>query len=120
MTSRSKRTPVKLRELLELTLLERILIPGILSKKADHKTLIINKDILAKIIFTQDEIKKYDIEQVADQVKWNVKGTKATFHYEFTDLERLELKLAMQKLDTDKELTMELLPLYEKVIKLNG
>lgn len=100
-----------------LTLLERILIPSILKKEADFKTLIINKDLTGKVGLTQEELKKFGVTFNEKGLSWNEKGINAKFDYEFTEFERLELKLALTKLDEDKKLTIDHLSLYEKFAK---
>ena len=102
----------------KLTLLERVILPNILKKETDYKTLIINKDIDGKCKLTQDEIKKYEMK-VNDQggLSWNEAGAKKEFEIEFTKMEKLEIKLALQKLDEDKKLTVEFVGLYEKFVK---
>ena len=100
-----------------LTLLERIIIPCILKKEADYKTLIINKDLSQKVSLTQIELKKFEVKvSEGGGLQWNAKGVDALFDIDFTDMEKLELKLALTKLDEDKKLTPEFISLYEKFV----
>lgn len=102
----------------KLTLLERIILPNILKKEADYKTLIINKDIKGKCDLTQKEIKDFDVQATPNGgLAWNEKGAKALFDIEFTEMEKLEIKLALTKLDEDKKLTSEFVNLYELFVK---
>ncbi len=100
-----------------LTLLERVILPSILKKEADYKTLVINKDVNGKIQITQEEIKKYEINATENGgLSWNEKGIKASFEINFTEMEKLEIKLALTKLDEDKKLTPEFISLYDKFV----
>ena len=105
----------------KLSLLDRIIIKGLVSaKESDFASLIVVKDLIAKIEITQDEIKKFEIKQVGEgqnaSIVWNAKGSNAVFEYDFTELERMEIKLALQKISDEKKLNLSLLPLYEKFI----
>lgn len=101
-----------------LTLLDRIVLPSVLLKENDYKTVIISKDIKSKIAITQDEIKKYEIETMPDgSIKWNAAGLKAKFDIDFTDFEKLEIKLGLEKLDRDKKLTEEHIGVYDLFVK---
>lgn len=105
------------KELIKLSLQERMSIPGILSKEGDFKTIIVNKDLKAKIAITQAEIKKFNFQVKGDVVLADQKSANYTVEYDFTELEKLELKLALQKLDADKKITEEYISLYEKFAK---
>lgn len=108
----------KLKTTTSLTLIERILIPGILKKEGDFKSLIINKDIQSKVSVTQGELKKFEIKVLENgSIQWNEKGTKSTVEIALTDMEKLEIKLALQKLDEDKKLGYEHISLFEKFAK---
>ncbi len=105
----------------DLTLLERILIPGILRQEGKYESLIVIKDLKKKVGLTQDEVKKYDIKTIGEgkesRLSWNEKGAKAKFPYTFTELEKLELKLALKKLNDEEKLNADLIPTYEKFVK---
>lgn len=100
-----------------LTTLERILIPNILKKESDYKSLIVTSDLKKKVQLTQDEIKKFELRTEGQSLVWNEKGAKSIVQYELTEFEKLEIKLALQKLDEEKKLSAELISLYEKFAK---
>jgi len=100
-----------------LTVLERILIPNILKKESDYKSLIVTNDLKKKVQLTQDEIKKFELRTEGQSLVWNEKGSKCITQYSFTEFEKLEIKLALQKLDEEKKLSVELISLYEKFVK---
>lgn len=104
-----------------LTLLERVLIPGILSKESDYKTIVLVKDARKKVEITQDEIKKFKIQSIPigdgrSSLAWDEKGAKANFQIEFSELEFLEIKLGLEELERKKKLTEEHISLYEKFV----
>lgn len=101
---------------MKLTLLEKITIPSLLKKEGDFKTIILNKDILEKVKISQDELKEFDIKASEKSLTWNEKGVNAEFEIEFTDFEKLEIKLALQKLDEEKKITIDYTSLYEKFV----
>lgn len=108
----------KVKDTITLTLLERVILPSILKKEADYKTLIINKDVQKKIEVTQEEVKKYEIKATEDRgLNWNQKGLAAKFEYDFTEMEKLEIKLALTKMDEEKKLTSDYVSLYDKFVK---
>jgi hypothetical protein len=101
-----------------LSLLERILIGALpLKNEGSYVSLIVVKDLRAKVAITQDEIKKYELKAGEKNLTWNQKGAEAKFTYEFTELEKLEIKLSLEKLDKENSLTTEHLSLYEKFVK---
>lgn len=100
-----------------LTTLERILIPSILRKESDYKSLIVTNDLKKKVQLTQDEIKKFELRTEGQSLVWNEKGAKSIIEYDLTEFEKLEIKLALQKLDQEKKLSSELISLYDKFVK---
>lgn len=102
---------------MELTLLDRLLLPGIFPKEGNMKELIIRKDLKKKIVFTQEELTKYGIDFKGEQILWNQEGAEAKFKYKFSDLEKAEVVSALTKMDEEKKLTEEFMDLYDKFIK---
>ena len=107
----------KTKNTITLNLLDRIVLPSILKKEADYKTLILNKDINGKVQLTQAELKKYGVEFNGTQMFWNEAGKNAKFEIEFSEFEKIEIQAALKKLDEDKKLTAEYLNLYELFVK---
>ena len=88
----------------KLKLLDRILLLNLLPEEGNLKTLIIVKDIRTKIVITQEEINKYKLEVNGGQITWDNKAGMETFEYKFTELERNEIKLALEQADKNKKL----------------
>ncbi len=102
-----------------LTLGERISVSTMLPAEGNYGFFIVKKDLLAKVGVSQEELKKYKIEtklsedQKLSWLTWNEAGTKARFDYEFTELEKNEIKLALTKISNENKLTDSLINLYE-------
>lgn len=103
---------------ISLTLAERIAISGILAPEGDYSFLILKRDITSKVTLSQDEMKKFGFKTVQGEdgkswYTWNSKAETSKFQYEFTDLEKNELKLALKKMSEEKKLTDNVVNLYE-------
>lgn len=97
----------------KLTLLDRLMIPSILKKEGNYSQMIINKDITKKCQLTQKELKDFEVVEFGPQIRWNEKGTKASFQIDFTELELKEIREGLKKLNDENKLTTELIPVYE-------
>jgi len=97
----------------KLTLLDRLMIPSILKKEGNYSQMIINKDITKKCQLTQKELKDFEVVEFGPQIRWNEKGTKASFQIDFTELELKEIRDGLKKLNDENKLTTELIPVYE-------
>lgn len=97
-----------------LTLIERIILFNLLPQQGDFKSLIIVDDIRKKIGLNQLEIEKYEVKTEGKGVSWNEKGDKAKFDYEFTSLEKNEIKLCFEEINKSKKATIGMLPLLKK------
>lgn len=95
---------------LELTVHKRILLGGMLPKEGNFATMTLAKDIDAKVIFSEDELKKHKIENLPDgRVKFNSpkKGKKI----DFSSAEIQLLKTQVDGLDKTNKITTEQLDL---------
>lgn len=104
-----------------LTLSDRIHLPSILKTEGSYSYLIIRKDIIEKLQITQEELKKYEIKEVqggeqSGWLTWN-KKTPSHFDFSFTELEKNEIKLALEKLDKEEKLPVYLQDAFEKFCK---
>lgn len=104
-----------------LTLSDRIHLPSVLKTEGSYSYLIIRKDIIEKLQITQEELKKYEIKEVQGGEKggwltWN-KKTPSHFDFSFTELEKNEIKLALEKLDKEEKLPVYLQDTFEKFCK---
>lgn len=102
----------------ELNLMDRLVLPALFKgKESNFIGIRIVKDIKKKIEITQAEIKKYDLKIGDGVITYNKAGVDAVFRVDFTELERKEIKAALNKMNDDNKLTEEFLDIYEKFIK---
>lgn len=103
----------------KLTLVDRILIQQLLQAKGSYTQLIVRDEIKRKVQLTQDEITNYQVktDDKTGFINWNKLGADALNNFAITELEKIELSSALKELDTKKELTAEMLPLYKKFCK---
>lgn len=104
-----------------LTLSDRIHLPSILKTEGSYIYLTIRKDIIEKLALTQEELKKYEVKEVKEGkqkgwLTWN-KKTPSYFDFSFTELEKNEIKLALEKLDKEEKLPVYLQGAFEKFCK---
>ena len=118
----AKKTELKKTELskkIAITLSDRILISSLLPTEGDYTFHIVKKELLTKVAVTQDEVNKFEIKEVKPKdgspsfLNWNPKGGTSKFEYDFTTLEKNEIKLALRKISDDKKLQQYHLNLYE-------
>lgn len=106
---------------IELSLSDRINMPSIFPTEGSYEFLIIRKSILEKISINDSELEKYNIKTISEGeqkgwIVWNEKGRLARFNYDFSDLQKNEIKLALKKISEDKKLNDATLSLYEKFV----
>jgi hypothetical protein len=89
------------------------MIPNILKKEGNYSQMIINKDITQKCQLTQKELKEFEIIEFGNQLRWNEKGSKASFLIEFSELELNEIREGLKKLNDENKLSVDLVPIYE-------
>lgn len=100
---------------MKITLLEKIMLANTLPTEGNIKTMVILKDLRKKIELTQDNIKDYDIQVLpTGALQWNKEGAEVEFDIQFTELETIEVTLAIKKLDKEKKLSIDMLSLVEK------
>lgn len=97
----------------KLTLLDRVILPNVLKNEGTYMQMVINVDIRKKCQLTQEEFKEFEITQRGEQIRWNEKGSKASFTIEFTDLEQNEIRNSLKELDEKGKLTEDMVPIYK-------
>ena len=106
----------------QLNLSDRIHLPSVLKTEGSYMYLTVRKDIIEKLALTQEEFKKYEIKEVQEGIQkgWlvsNQKKVPSHFDISFTELEKNEIKLALEKLDKDEKLPEYLQDAFEKFCK---
>ena len=103
---------------MELTIKERILLPGILPEESDKMTQIICDEILKKVTFSVKEIEKFKIETVPAGYKWGSEFDSETFKIELSESEATVLKDQSKRLDSEKRISRQILSLIKKIDSL--
>lgn len=101
---------------MELTTIERIILPSILKKEGNFKVLIINEDIEKKVKLTQEELIDFDIVINDKGLTMNNKGSESVKVIDFSDLELDEIKSIFKSLDNSNKLNKTFISLYKKVM----
>jgi len=100
---------------MELTVMERMVVPNILPKEGSMLELVSAKNVREAIQFTEDELVQLKIVQEDDRVQWDPEAATAIVReIEFTGPQTKMIVDALQKLDREKKLAPEHLTLCEK------
>lgn len=101
----------------KLKLFQRIMLFNLLPKEGSIKSMIVTKDLRKKLGLTQKELKDYKIESTPEgNITCNAKGVEKVFSIDFTDMEVMEVKLALKQASDQKkinELGLELCEIFE-------
>ena len=103
---------------MELGILDRISLLNILPVEGDVVTVRILKKLRADLGFTEEEIKNHKISSAENRVVWEETGYKVDISIgeKATDI----IKDAFKKLDREKKIREEMLPLYETFMGTDG
>lgn len=96
--------PNKEKKVFTFSLTERVGLMNILPSEGNVKQLVSIRDIRKKLELKQEDLKKFGISFEAKFMKMNEAGAKAKFDYDFTELEKLEIKGVLTKLDKENKL----------------
>jgi hypothetical protein len=100
---------------MELKVLERIILLGILPKEANYVTLKIINDLKAELSFSEIELKDFEIKEKDGNVSWNPRKEKLK-NIEFGEKANEVVCEALKKLDETKKINSENVSLYEKFV----
>ena len=98
---------------MELNLMERITLLGMLPQEHNLITMRIVKELQTNLGFTEEEIKEYEISVNGDMVKWNLKGNESKeikIGEKATDV----IMEQFHKLDKENKLKTVHIELYDK------
>ena len=96
--------------------MERIMLLQILPKEGNFVTLKIIRNLQELLSPSEEEFKKYEINQVGERVTWNEKG-KEELDIEIGEKARDIVIDALKKLDDEGKLTQQHLSVYEKFVE---
>mgnify|MGYP001602716626 FL=1 len=103
---------------MELGILDRINLLNILPAEGDVVTVRLLKKLRADLGFTEEEIKENQITSADNRVNWQESGYKVDISIgeKATDI----IKDAFKRLNQEKKLREEMLPLYETFMGADG
>lgn len=99
---------------IKLTVGDRIILPAVLPAKGGFEDMVVKGDILDKLRLTQEEMEKFGVAQIRDQIRWT--DTETEFEFEFTTLEENAIIKALKEASDKKELTQDHVGLYKKFV----
>lgn len=99
---------------IKLSIKDRLTMNLLLPKEGNIICMTVAKDVTDKVKLSQVEIKNVDLKVVEDNFKWNAKKDKGKVVL-FTTAELEILRLQITKLDEQNKITLEILPLCEKI-----
>lgn len=107
---------------MKVSILERLLIMGLIPEKSDYRTLKDSIDLKKELSFNEEELRKYDIKDVVlpdgkRQVSFNIEvaaGYEKEIKLKKYIADYLVNKL--KEIDKSKELSEQLVTLYEKIV----
>jgi len=97
---------------MELTILERLTLLGILPAEGNFVTMKILQRLRLALGFTEDEVEKYSIVATENNVKWD--NEVEPVNIPLGKVARAEIVKALEKLDKDGKVSDRHLSLYEK------
>lgn len=101
---------------MKLSILERIVLQGLLPQEGNYVTFKIIKDLRNELGFSEAELKDFGIKQDGNSVVWNAARAKDK-EVEIGDAARQVIVDALKKLDSENKINEENVGLYEKFIK---
>jgi hypothetical protein len=99
---------------IKMSVKDRLSISGVLPTEGDIITMTVTKDILDKVKISQAEGTEIELERLGGGFKWNDEKAKDS-EIQFTKAETEVMVSHIQLLDKQKKITLELLPLCEKI-----
>jgi len=101
---------------MELTVLERLVLQGLLSKEGNYTTLKLLRVAREALSFDDLENKRLNFFQDGDQIRWN-EGVDIVKDIEIGETMSIEVAASLKKLEEEKKLRDEHFTLYEKFVE---
>jgi hypothetical protein len=101
---------------MKLNIPDRLLLLGVIPKQGNFLTLKIVKDLIDKISFSSKELEEYQLTEKNGQVNWKADNTEHEKDIEISDPEKVVIIDSLKTLDGKKELTLDMLRIYDKFI----
>jgi hypothetical protein len=102
----------------KLSLAERLSLGSVLPKEGDIITVRVLLKLREEVFLASDEIEKYDVKALPDgSVAWNAEGAKFRRQYVWDTVKVGIVKKALEDLNAQHKLRLDLLPLYETFVE---
>jgi hypothetical protein len=101
---------------MKLNIPDRLLLLGVIPKQGNFLTLKIVKDLIDKISFSSKELEEYQLTEKNGQVNWKTDKTDYEKDIELSGPEKAVIIDALKNLDGKKELTLDMLRIYDKFL----
>ena len=103
---------------MKLSIMERLVLMGVLPTEGNFVTLRIVRDLQKELSFSEDELKRYKITQTSDnKVTWDEKAAADKKDVQIGERAEDIIVNALEDLDKKQKLTPSHLDLYEKFVK---
>ena len=99
---------------MKLGVSKRLSIESLLPKEGNYVELVLIKDIITKVKMSQKEIADVEMKYVGERIMWNPEKDKEV-EIKFTDKELEIIKKALENLDKENKLNLDLIDLYKEV-----
>ena len=110
----AKKTEVAESKKLKLNIKDRLTMSSILPKEGSIISMTVTKDVMDKVKLSQAEMTKVGLKNSPTGLSWDDKADKGKT-IEFTSAELEVMRGQITLLDNQKKITLELLPLCEKI-----
>ena len=101
----------------KLTLAERFGILGVLPDKGNFVTMKTLRELRENLMPSDEEVTKYGIKQVGQQIQWDQKFRDITKEFDLGKTAHRIIEDRLEELDKSKELTPNLISVFEKFVK---
>lgn len=107
----------RLRMKVKLNIAERLSIVDILPIQGNYITIKTINRLRDLLLPDSKEVKKYNLIQEGNQIKWDSRYDNETKEYELDEFECEIIKRQLIELDKSEKLTPNLIKLYERFVK---
>ena len=90
---------------MKLTILERLLLGGILPNQGSLTTLKLIRILREDLSFSVDEHQKYELREEDGKIKWNPEFINETKDIEINDVTKSIIKKQLRQMDKEETLT---------------
>ena len=105
---------------LKLNLQERLIFLQLLPRENNLSTLKIIRKVSDDIGITEEEYKEYKMKPLEDgRVSFDPVKSQIEKEFEIGEIVHQLIKVALEKLDQDRKLTQEHVPIYDKIFEIS-